>query len=265
MVFDISTIKRSTQLPPRIVVYGTPGIGKTTFAASMPDPIFIPVEDGLGQLDVPAFPRPESFTQVGDAVESLINDKHQYRTLVLDSLDLLEPMIWSHVCKTVPNDKGMAVERIEQYGWAKGYTHALTEWRSLLEGLDILRESKEMTICLIGHSSIVRFETPESDPYERYQLRLHKHAEAAVSAWSDCVLFANYEVTTVDAGGNSTKKRGIGKGDRVLHTCERPAFKAKNRYSMPDQIPLSWEAAASHFTLKPKAKAKPRAKAVTAQ
>ena len=261
MAFDLSSIKQSTQLRPRIVVYGVPGIGKTTLAAQMPDPIFLPVEDGLGQLEVPAFPRPDNFTQVEDAVRTLIAGGHNYRTLVIDSLDKLEPMIWSQVCKTVPNDKGQAVDRIESYGWAKGYTHALSEWRWLLQGLDELREKRDMAICLIAHSAVVRFDTPEADPYERYQLQLHKKADAAVCEWADAVLFANYKVTVIDAGGNADRKRGVGKGERLLHTNERPAFKAKNRYAMPDQLPLVWDDVAPFFALKPKVKPKAKAKA----
>lgn len=52
------------QYPPRIMVYGTHGLGKTTFAANMPSPIFIPCEDGLSSIEVPAFPMPTSFQDV---------------------------------------------------------------------------------------------------------------------------------------------------------------------------------------------------------
>jgi hypothetical protein len=265
MVFDLSTIKRSTQLPPRIVVYGVPGIGKTTFASAMPNPIFLPVEDGLGQLDVPAFPRPTSFDDVIGAITSLLQEDHSYSTLILDSLDKLEPILWDHICDTVPNDKGQKVDLIESFGWAKGYTHALSAWRRLLVGLDMLREQKGMAIVMIAHSAIVRFDTPEADPYDRYQLQLHKKADAAVCEWADCVLFCNYKVTVIDAGGSADKKRGVGKGERLLHTNERPAFKAKNRYSMPDQLPLDWDQVAPYFApAKPKSKSKPKPRAVAA-
>jgi hypothetical protein len=103
----------------------------------------------------------------------------------------------------------------------------------------MLREEKHMAICAIAHSHVVRFESPETESYERYQLRLHKSADATVCDWADAVLFANYKVAVIE--GDKGKRRGIGKGERTLHTNERPAFRAKNRYSLPDQIPLQWD------------------------
>lgn len=236
----LETIKRSVPRPARLVVYGVPGIGKTSLAAQAEGAIFLPVEDGLAALEVDAFPRPDSFGDVVDAISALIEQDHGYQTLVIDSLDKLEPLIWEYVCTNVPNDKGGKVERIEQYGYGKGYTHALNEWRRLLRGLDVLREERGMQIILIAHSTIVRHEPPDTDAYDRYQLRLHKSAEASVSDWADAVLFANYQVVTVDNGND--RKRGVGKGERSLFAQERPAWRAKNRYSIPERIPMQWEA-----------------------
>jgi len=231
MSYDLNSIDYSRQKPARIVIYGVPGIGKTTLAANAPSPIFLPVEDGLGTLQVPAFPQPQSWSDVLSALNVLLNDDHPFQTVVLDSLDKLEPLIWDHVCKINKQD------RIESFGYGKGYVHALTEWRTLLHRLDNLRD-KGMTIVLLAHSTVVRFDAPDTEPYDRYQLRLHKAADAAVGDWADAILFANYKVVTVDAAGD--KKRGIGRGERALHTTERPAYRAKNRYQMSDSIPMTW-------------------------
>ncbi len=65
----------------------------------------------------------------------------------------------------------------------------------------------------------------------------------------DCVLFANYRVSTIksDLGFNKKAVRGVSGGDRLLHTNERPAFLAKNRYALPDNLPLAWAALAEHI------------------
>jgi hypothetical protein len=234
MAISLSDIKKSIMGPPRIVVYGVPGIGKTTLAAAADAPIFIPCEDGLGRIEAPCFPKPGSYQDVLESIGALINEQHDYSTVVIDTIDALEPLVWDHVCKTGGK------KSIEDFGYGKGYTAAAAEWRGLLEGLDMCRD-KGMTVCLIAHSTVVRFEAPDSDPYDRYQMRVDKRAEAIVSDWSDATLFANYEVATISTSGGD-RKRGVGKGARKLHTEERPAWRAKNRYGLPETLPMDWDA-----------------------
>lgn len=232
MAISLESIKQNTIGPPRIVVYGTPGIGKTTFAASASKPIFIQTEDGLGTLDVPTFPKANSYRDVIDALGALIEVDNDYETVVVDSLDALEPMLWAHVCEEAGK------KSIEDFGYGKGYVAAAAEWRALLQCFDELRNQGKV-IVLIAHSTVVRFESPDADSYDRYQMRLDKRAEAVVSDWADALFFANYRVTTISAGGE--RKRGVGKGDRTLFTTERPAWRAKNRYRMPDELALDWD------------------------
>lgn len=242
MAISLADIQRSVSGPPRIIAYGVPGIGKSTFAAMAPSPIVIPVEDGVGDLtdpdgaplNVPAFPQPTTYEQVLECVQSLLEGQHDYQTLVVDSLDKLEPLIWDFVCRREGK------ENIEAFGYGKGFTIAGSEWRNLLAGFDALR-SRGMMVVATAHSTVARVEPPETEAFDRYQLRLHKVAEALVCDWADAVLFANYKVTAITTGPKgSERKRGISDGSRVLHTTERAAWRAKNRYRMPDQMPFDW-------------------------
>jgi hypothetical protein len=87
---------------------------------------------------------------------------------------------------------------------------------------------------------------PDFDSRPRYVIKLHSKASALLQEHSDIVLFANYRVSTVksDVGFNKKVTRALGSGERLLHTAERPAFLAKNRYGLPDTLPLSWAALA---------------------
>jgi hypothetical protein len=158
--------------------------------------------------------------------------------MVLDSLDWLEPLIWAEACR----QNGW--KSIEDAGFGKGYVAALTIWRRYIDGINALRNDSGMAIIQIAHTDIKRFDSPEHDPYDRYVIKLHTRASALIQEHSDVVLFANYRVATkgADVGFNKKVTRAVGSGERLMYANERPAFLAKNRYSLPDVMPLSWDA-----------------------
>jgi hypothetical protein len=159
---------------------------------------------------------------------------------VIDSLDWLERLIWAQVCA----DRG--VENIEDIGYAKGYTFALTYWREVLIALDWLRNGRAMMVILLAHAKIERFENPETEAYDRYSPKLHKLASAVVQEWCDEVLFANYRTYAKTSGEGFDKRAiGVGQGERIIRTTERPAHVAKNRCNLPDELPLDFRAYAA--------------------
>lgn len=233
-----------TSLPPRVTVYGVEGIGKSTFASQSPRPIFIQTEDGLGQIDCDKFPLATSFDDVHQALAELHSEEHRYQTVVIDSLDWLERLIWDSVCQE------FGVKSIEKVdgGYARGYVHALGHWRQLISLLNALRSDKGMVILLIAHSKVERFEDPESSSYDRYTPRLNKHAQALICEWCDAVLFATRKIRTQTEDAGFDRKRTIanpiGKdgGERILRCIGGPSCVAKNRYGLPSELPLSWAA-----------------------
>lgn len=239
MAISLNQLVRAARpKPPIMTVYGVHGIGKTTFAAQAPSPVFVQTEDGLGTLACPHFPLAATFEDVIGALAALYTEPHDFRTCVIDSVDWLEALIWAKACR----DNGWA--SIEDAGYGKGYVAALNLWRQYIDGLNALRDDKGMTVIQIAHTDIKRFDSPEHDPYDRYTIKLHARAAALVQEHSDIVLFANYRISTVkaDVGFNKKISRAVGSGERVIHTTERPAFLAKNRYGLPDTLPLDWQA-----------------------
>ena len=206
-------IKKGTQpAPRRLLLYGTQGIGKSTFAASGKSTIFIQAEDGLGEIGCDKFPLAHSFEEVMTALRELYTQKHDYSTVAVDSLDWLERLIWADVC-TERN-----VTNIEDIGYAKGYTFALDKWRNFLEGLTALRRDKGFTIILIAHAKIEKFENPETESYDRYVPRLHKLASALIQEWCDEVLFATYKIHTKQTDEGFGRK-GTRASDPVNESC----------------------------------------------
>lgn len=228
-----SLVKGRQEQPIRVVLFGVEGVGKSTFGANAPSPIFLGAEDGTAQLDVDRFPAPESWTDVLEALRVLATDKHGYQTLVVDTLDWAEPLLWKFICERDEQPS------IEAYGYGKGYSAALDEWRVFLAALERLRRAKGMHVVLIAHSWIKPFKNPEGDDFDRYEMKLHPKAAGLVKEWCDCVLFANHE--TLVATDKKTKRvKGVDTGARLIHTQRTAAFDAKNRYGLPESMPLSW-------------------------
>lgn len=240
---------KATPRPPLALLYGTAGIGKTTFATNAPAPVVIQTEDGLGLIDVPHFPLAKSWGDVMEALGALYTEDHQFETLVFDSADHFEPMVWTETCRR----NGWA--NIEAAGYGKGYVAASDVWREFLDGLNALRIDKNMAVIVIAHHETKRFDSPETDPYDRYGIKLHKRAADLVLEKADMVLFANWKVSTTktETGFGQKVTRGVGRGERMLYTEERPAYVAKNRYSLPPELPLSWDALAGAMSGAPPA------------
>ena len=233
---SLSAIRKKTELkPPKMILFGGAGIGKSTFGSMLLKPIFLLTEDGLGKIQVDHFPLATTFDEVMSNITTLIEEDHEYRSLVIDSLDWLEPLWQAKYCQ----DNNLA--SIEAPGYGKGYVECLKYVRQYLDALNVLR-NKGMTILHICHNIVKRVESPEISPYDQNQIKLHAKAAALVSEWSDCVFFTNYklgEVKVKGKGGQMNTKAVS--GERVIYTEERPAFHAKNRYGLDFEMPFDWK------------------------
>ncbi|MDP2270897.1 MAG: ATP-binding protein [Archangium sp.] len=233
--------KGKVKKPHRIVGYGPEGIGKSSFAAGAPNPVFLPLEDGTNHLDVARLPKAETWREAREAVRLLINEKHEFQTLVIDTLDALEALLWRHMIerdKFADEKQKTPLRDIESYGYGKGYTKALEDWRGLLKDLEAL-SAKGVHVVLLAHSQVKPFKNPAGEDYERYELKLHQKAAGLMKEWAESVLFMNYE--TFAKKDPATKRvKGIDSGARLIFTERRAAYDAKHRGNLPESLPLSW-------------------------
>ena len=202
------------------------GIGKSTFAANFPSPIFIQTEDGLGMIDCAKFPLAKSFDEVFQELVALETESNEFKTIVIDSLDWLERLIWDKVAQD------SKVNNIEQIGFGKGYTMALTFWRIVLDHLESLHKQGKI-ILLLAHAVAEDYSDPEVSSLKRFTPRLHKTARSLVAEYVDVILLA-------------TRAFGAAKGDqnnpRIVRTEASPYQVAKSRFSIPAELPLDADA-----------------------
>ena len=234
----LNTIKKGRESqPPRIMIYGSEGVGKSTFAAYAPNPVFIQTEDGLSEIDCSKFPLAKSFDEVVLQLQAVRDEEHEFGTVVIDSLDWLERLVWDRVCA----DYGVKSIEKADGGYGKGYVLALSYWRQIISILNEIRTRRGLAVVLIAHAAVERFEDPEHAAYDRYTPRLHKKACSLVCEWVDAVLFATRRMR-VDSMTGKAAPVGADGGERVIRTNGSPACIAKNRFGLPTEIALSWNA-----------------------
>lgn len=242
MAISLESISKGRRLrAPKIIIYGGPKIGKSTFAAGAPNAIFISTEEGIDDLDVAHFPLARSHQDVLDAIGVLATEEHGYETLVLDSLDWLEPLIWAHLCAA----HNVASIELVGGGFGKGYVEAAKLWRELIDGLDYLRDHKDMTIVLIAHDESKRMDPPDGEPYNYAGLKLNNKAHGIVTEWADIIGYAHEPrlVRKDDVGFNKKHARAIAsKSPRQLFVGKNPAYVTGNRFSLPESVDLEWSA-----------------------
>jgi hypothetical protein len=230
---EITTAEANTT--PVIALYGNPGAGKTTLSTRFPNTIHMLFEDGLPSgVKVQAIKGLATIDEVIRALKWLYESAHEYRTLVIDTLDALEAVIVAHVCR----ENRWA--NIETPSFGKGHVACDPVWRRILTALDHLRRKRGMTIALIAHSTIERIDDPRAPSFTSYQLRLQRRARGLVMDACDVVGFLSTDirVVTEERGFGQERARADGGSQRYLFLEGRPAFAAKNRYSMPSKIPI---------------------------
>jgi hypothetical protein len=202
-------------------------------------PIFLGAEDGTAALDVERFPQPRHWPDVLAYVNELATEQHSYKTLVVDTLDWAEPMLWDWMCEQ-DSDAKNKLTNIEDYGYGKGYNRAIDHWRAFIRDLERMRHAKGMHVIFLAHSRVKSFKNPEGQDYDRYEMKIHEKAAGLLKEWCDVVLFAKYEEYAVEDKRTKRYKGVDNSGARIMFTERRAAYDAKNRYGLPERLPLSW-------------------------
>jgi len=235
-------VRTAPTSPPRIVIYGIDGVGKSTFASQCPEPVFITTERGADLLNVDAIkPAPKTWNDLLLSLDYLTTQEHGHKTLVLDTLDWAQKLLWAKIAEEAN------VASIADIPFGRGYAKADMLWLDFLSLLDTLNEENKMLIVCLAHCKLERIEPPDSEPWTSYTLDLHggtasqKGTARITAEWCDILGFASFATNVKTREGSFGKKTArVSQGDRILSLEKRPAFHAKNRYGLPEELPLDW-------------------------
>jgi len=235
MPVDLKKITRGREKrPPKVLIYGQHGVGKTTFAAGIPGALFLDSDRGSHRLDVAARVVPESWKEFCEWLTAIERGEVKCDALVLDSLTQLEQ--FSHA-----EFFGQESLATWQGGYGKGDNYAIMRWREIVAQLErIWRAGKPVVI--VGHCTIKTFNDPIGPSYDQYLISAQQSLAGLVAQWADYVLFAKpskIELQKVDG-----ENKAMGYGETRLYTRPSPGYWAKARGTtiFPENIGLSWMA-----------------------
>jgi hypothetical protein len=240
--------KGKQQRAQRVVIYGVESVGKSTFAAKFPNPLFLDIEQGTSHLDVDRC-EINSWKQLTDALaEAKATD---YKTIVVDSADWAERLCVEDLLASTKKTS------VEDFGFGKGWVMVAERMSRMLSSIDQLIDAGK-NVVMIAHSKIVRFEAPDAlAAYDRYELKLSKQSSPLLKEFADELWFLRFKtkVSTTDSG----KGKGIGGKERILLTTHSAAYDAKTRSGLAEELPLEWASVAHLFETKAQAVVAPTA------
>lgn len=216
----------------KIVIYGIEGVGKSTLSAMFPQALYIDTEGSTKALDVARFEPPKDWPGILEMIQYVIDHPDTCKTLVLDTADWTEKLAIDWLCRK------NRWNSIESPGYGKGYTLVAEEFARLLNLLDKVVE-KGIHVVVIAHAQLRKVELPdEMGAFDKYELKTSKKVAPLIKEWADMVLFCNYKTTVVNVDGKNKAKGG----QRVMYATHTPHWDAKNRFGLPDEMPLEYSA-----------------------
>jgi len=245
---QMEIIRGRQQAAKKVVIYGPEGIGKSTFAAQFPNPIFIDAEGSTAFMDVARTPKPSSFTMLLEQIKYFISNPQLLRTLVIDTADWAERMCTDDILSSYGK------KSIEDFGYGKGYVMIYEQFGSMLNLCTTLVERCGVNVVITAHAWMRKFEQPdEMGSYDRWELKLGQKTGSRTSPilkeWADILLFANYKtyVVNVDDKGTAKGKNKVQGGKRVMYTAHHVCWDAKNRFGLAEELPFEYSQIAHLF------------------
>jgi nucleoside-triphosphatase THEP1 len=223
--------------PLKLFIYGRNGIGKTTFACQFDKPVLLDLEDNASHIESDRFFL-SSYKEVKSFLYELKIQKHDFKTVILDSLDMLQALIIEdilarHQVKTLA----------EVGGFGAAYGELKSEFGNILKRMDALFQHG-MNIIFTGHETISRIEEPGEKVYDRVTPAIREPNYSQICNWCFGVFYATSRVrreAEENLGFNQKRKGNVSRvSTRVFYTEPSAAHLAKNIFKLSNPLDIDY-------------------------
>jgi hypothetical protein len=249
MGFTLHDIQKGVKrMPRKVILYGPPKLGKSTLAGSTKNALMIPTEDRVAHIKCDKTPVIEKFEEITEIFDFLLNGKHTYKRVVVDTLDWLEPVIHEYAVQKLNERlegtsstlaKSINDDNCKETTFQKGLKFvAPAAWKTFLFNCDVLRENG-IDVILVAHSDTITVNPPDRDPYEKYVMKINKHSLAVLEEWADIIGFYDKEifVKKEKSGATAVKGKATSSKRRILNLCgDNPSMISGNSFGLSDAI-----------------------------
>lgn len=224
-------VTEGLETPPiSALIFGSPGVGKTTLAAGLPNCLIADLEKGSHHVQASRVKlKGEQFIEFMKWFA-----EQPYATLVVDSVTALEAAMTRDICRK------NGWENIEKPGYGKGFEILKQQWQTYIAFARYLMDQKGKNVIWIAHSQTKPVKDPTNPmEYERVEPSITKKALVEITAAVDMVGFLREKITIYEKDG---RKLATGSGIRELVLKDTPGALAKVRNEDHPLVKLLLEA-----------------------
>lgn len=234
-------IQKNTHAP-IFYIYGNPGMGKSSLAASFPDPFFLmtevafPSDDRLQGRSIHIDTYEKLMDNLRLIYRVLKDNNFTIKTLVIDNISGIEHLI--------SNDYFMKEQkRLDELPFAGGHKIVKQRWcepKGIYDAIKCINEDFGVAIILIDHCSIASTSLPNKDTFNRYVPATYPIVYTNLIKLIDEVMFIDVIYQDRIEEGNFGKKNlkvtASSKGLLIRSGNGQPEYVSKSRYGLPTQI-----------------------------
>jgi hypothetical protein len=192
----------------------------------------------------------KTYEDLLDAIEYVGKNSAEkgWKIVNIDTLDRLHPLVVDYVCRNNVDKNGKQWKSLEDGAYGRGKVAYVDQMRLFMDAVLWLRDECGLSVFLVSHHKEIKRNPPDTEPYSQWSLALSEDAARIIYGDCDAMLFATTPlVIKGNQQGFGAKGKAVARDKPVLRTTMSGAHLAKNRFNMPSEIPMSWEAIAEHI------------------